>query len=107
MPAPSAADWLGLTPAEVATLATLDTGENGSWCKHEIDAMPDAATPRSALDGLLIRLQAVFPGPADSRAWLQEPNAFLNGLRPIDALQTGALDQVFNALAFAGAPLRG
>ena len=92
--------WRGLSETEIAALLEEGSDEVGSWCKHEIDALPGAHSMMNPLTGLTNRLQAIFSISTDSRAWMQQPNEYLNGQRPVDALQSGGVEHVFNALAF-------
>lgn len=95
----TAADWLGLTPRE---LAALDAAEptGACFCKHQIDATIVAESPLAEITD---RLQLAFLTPAAARAWLHMPHARLAGQRPLDALRAGKVEQVLEVLR-VGAP---
>jgi uncharacterized protein (DUF2384 family) len=90
--------WLGLTDAELAALLADDAEEFGSWCKHEIDAMPDTQAERIALTELAERLRTTFRSADDARAWMHNPNLYLGGLLPVDVLRSSGAQWVHNAL---------
>jgi hypothetical protein len=93
----------GLSAAELAALIDGDAAEGGCWCKHEIAAGPARQATTHPLAGLAEHLAQAFDSAAEARAWMHAPCAYLGGRAPVEALRSGAVDQVFNALAFAGA----
>jgi hypothetical protein len=80
------ARWIGVSPSQTSR-----------WASGEERPGPAAAPALIDLEHVYARARLVWGGDT-ARVWLESPNAFLNGSRPLDVLATDGVAPVIEAL---------
>ena len=89
-------DSLG-TQSRLAELLEVSRSQPGRWSKGEETPSPAHARELIDLDHVVARVVS-WLGSDMTMSWLNGPNAFLDGARPIEVLRTRGSSEVIDAL---------
>jgi uncharacterized protein (DUF2384 family) len=89
---------LGLSTEDLASALRTHPRTVERWRSGQ--TFPQHAARRRLAELLHVqhRLRETFTGPETARQWLHQPNRYLGGLTPADALRVGRFDRVEAAL---------
>lgn len=89
---------LGTTPEMLAGALGVSSRTMQRWRDGDVIPQAESRTRLLELVRLRDRLLATFVSPEMVRAWMEQPNRVLGGLRPIEAARVGRLDTIERAL---------
>ena len=89
---------LGLSARDLATALDVDRRTLERWLSGDTYPRREARRRLAMLLKLDERLGDTFTGRDAVRSWLNGPNRYLGGMRPIEALRAGRFDRVDAAL---------
>lgn len=89
---------LGLSARDLAGAAGVSARTVERWHTGVQQPQGEALKKLDELVELRARLAETFADMEAARGWLSDPNEYLRGLRPVDALRVGRPDRVHNAL---------
>lgn len=94
---------LGLTRAEFARFTGLSERALANWESGE-SVSPSSRRRLVEMERLQKGLSRAFGGnPRNVASWLKEPRPTLNGLKPLEVLERGQVDQIWQILYRVGA----
>jgi DNA-binding transcriptional regulator YiaG len=88
----------GISHAELARVLETSDRTVLRWLADETYPQHEARRKLDALDALADRLATSFDSREGAQAWLRAESGYFGGLRPLDALLSGRIDAVDNAL---------
>ncbi|MGC4935093.1 antitoxin Xre/MbcA/ParS toxin-binding domain-containing protein [Gordonia sp. DT30] len=83
--------------ARLAALIGVSPSQPSRWASGKERPGPAAAAALIDLDHVYARARLVW-GPEAAAIWIESPNAFLDGARPVDVLQQDGVARVLDAL---------
>jgi transcriptional regulator with XRE-family HTH domain len=91
-------DELGLSGKDLAGALNVERRTLDRWLTGETYPRREARRQLAVLLALSARLRDTFTDLEATRSWLNDPNRYLGGMRPVEALRTGRFDRVSAAL---------
>ena len=88
----------GISPGELARVLETSDRTVLRWLADETYPQHETRRKLERLDALATRLAVSFDSPEGARAWLRAESGYFGRLRPMDALLSGRVDAVDNAL---------
>jgi hypothetical protein len=88
----------GISHGELSRVLEISDRTVLRWLADETYPQHETRRKLDELDALAARLATSFVSPEGAREWLRAESGYFGGLRPIDALLSGRIDAVNNAL---------
>jgi len=91
-------DGLGISTSDVAHALNVEVRTVDRWEKGLAYPQQEGRQRLAALLDLAQAATAFFATPADAHGWLRDPNRYLGGLTPFEAIRAGRMDRARAAL---------
>lgn len=88
----------GVTSREVAQLLSTTPETVSRWRTGKTEPQPDRRDYLLKLEWLVSELSEIY-SPDEARLWLFSPHKLLNGDRPVDRIQKGAMEDVLTVIS--------
>ena len=90
---------LGLSRADFARMVGLSPRSVASW-ESGVDLKPAAVRTIVEVDRLRVKLAHAFTAPNQFAAWLKSPLELFGGATPLEVIERGEIDRIWQLLYF-------